>query len=101
PTPDVSIVDLVVHVSRAPKDAEEVNAAMKAAAEGPLAGILGFNTDPLVSVDFTGCSLSSVVDADLTYTLGDLVKVCSWYDNETGYATRLADLAALVGKDLG
>ncbi|MBW1988542.1 MAG: type I glyceraldehyde-3-phosphate dehydrogenase [Deltaproteobacteria bacterium] len=100
PTPDVSLVDLVVHTTRAPASADEVNAALKEAAEGPLKGILGFSDEPLVSMDYTGCPLSSIVDAGMTYTIGDLVKVCSWYDNETGYATRLAQLAALVGKSL-
>ncbi len=100
PTPDVSIVDLVVNVDKAPGSAEAVNKVLKEAAEGELKGILAYSDLPLVSTDFVTCPASSTVDADLTYVLDDLVKVCSWYDNEWGYASRLADLAAMVGESL-
>ncbi|MFO7860832.1 MAG: type I glyceraldehyde-3-phosphate dehydrogenase, partial [Desulfosalsimonas sp.] len=76
------------------------NAALKEAAEGPLAGILGFSELPLVSEDFNGNRLSSVVDAENTYVIDNMVKVLSWYDNETGYSTRLVDLAEMMGKQL-
>ncbi len=97
PTPDVSIVDLVVNVEKTPVTVEAVNAALKAAAEGPLKGILGYCDLPLVSTDFTGTNLSSVVDAELTYVIGDMVKICAWYDNEWGYSQRLVDMCAHVG----
>jgi glyceraldehyde 3-phosphate dehydrogenase len=100
PTPDVSIVDLVINVEKTPVTVESVNAALKAASEGPLRGILGFSELPLVSSDFTGTNLSSIVDAELTYVMGDMVKVCSWYDNEWGYSMRLVDMCALVGSKL-
>ncbi|MFP4474256.1 MAG: type I glyceraldehyde-3-phosphate dehydrogenase [Desulfatibacillaceae bacterium] len=96
PTPDVSIVDLVVHVEKDGITADEVNAALREAAEGPLKGILGYNDLPLVSVDFTGSSLSSVVDADNTYVVDKMVKVLSWYDNEYGYSCRMVDVAAML-----
>ncbi|MBI5844072.1 MAG: type I glyceraldehyde-3-phosphate dehydrogenase [Deltaproteobacteria bacterium] len=100
PTPDVSIVDLVVNVEKTPVTVESINAALKAAAEGPMKGILGFSELPLVSTDFTGTNLSSIVDAELTYVIGDMVKVCSWYDNEWGYSMRLVDMCSLVGGKL-
>jgi glyceraldehyde 3-phosphate dehydrogenase len=99
PTPNVSLVDFVATL-RQPASAETVNAALKEAAEGPLAGILGFSELPLVSEDFNGNSLSSVVDAENTYVIDNMVKVLSWYDNETGYSTRLVDLAEMMGKQL-
>ena len=96
PTADVSIVELVANVSKK-TSAEEINAACKAAAEGPLEGILGFTDEPLVSIDFLGDPHSSIVDSQLTYVMGDTsVKVFSWYDNEWGYANRMVDLSALV-----
>ena len=79
--------------------AEEINAAFAAAANGPLAGILQFCEEPLVSVDFVGNTHSSIIDALSTKVMdGNFAKVLSWYDNETGYSTRVADLAVLMGK---
>ncbi len=100
PTPNVSIVDLVVSVDKPGIQASEVNAALKEAAEGQLAGILGFSEEPLVSSDYNGCPLSSIVDAPTTYVIDNLVKVLSWYDNEVGYSNRMVDLAAMVGTQL-
>ncbi len=93
PTPDGSAVDLTVKLKKK-TTAEEVNAAMKAAAEeGPLKGILKYETDPVVSVDIIGSPYSSILDSGFTMEKGgDLIKVVSWYDNEFGYSTRLADL---------
>ncbi len=100
PTPTVSIVDAVFEVEKA-ATAETVNAALKAAAEGPMKGILGFSEEPLVSMDYKGDERSSIVDADLTAVMdGNMVKVVSWYDNEWGYSTRLTDLAAKIAKSL-
>jgi glyceraldehyde 3-phosphate dehydrogenase len=100
PTPDVSLVDLTA-VLRTEVTVEEVNDAFRAAAAGPLEGILGVEDRPLVSVDFTGDPRSSVVDAASTaITQGTLVKVLSWYDNEWGYSCRVVDLVALVGRTL-
>ncbi|MFP4453903.1 MAG: type I glyceraldehyde-3-phosphate dehydrogenase, partial [Desulfobacterales bacterium] len=99
PTPNVSLVDLT-SVLKQPASAEEVNAALKEASEGRLSGILGFSELPLVSTDFNGNSLSSIVDADNTYAIDNQVKVLSWYDNETGYSRRLVDLAEMMGKQL-
>jgi glyceraldehyde 3-phosphate dehydrogenase len=98
PTPDASMVDLTVELER-DVTKEDVNAAMKAAAEGPLAGILEYCTDPIVSVDVIGNTHSSVFDSELTMVLGgkgNFVKTISWYDNERGYATRVADLAQVM-----
>jgi glyceraldehyde 3-phosphate dehydrogenase len=92
PTPNVSVVDLVVQLSR-PATADEVNSAMRAAAEGGLKGILDYCEEPLVSIDFNGSSVSSTVDALSTMALGDMIKVLSWYDNEFGYSCRMIDLA--------
>ena len=76
---------------------EEINAALRKAAEGPLKGILGVSDLPLVSKDFNGDARSSIVDADLTEVIGgNLVKVVSWYDNEWGYSNRLVDLAKYI-----
>jgi glyceraldehyde 3-phosphate dehydrogenase len=92
PTPNVSVVDLVVLLGRK-ASAEDVNAALKAAAEGPMKGILQFCTDPLVSIDFRGNAHSSIVDAAYTKVMdGDFLKVMAWYDNEWGYSTRCVDL---------
>jgi glyceraldehyde 3-phosphate dehydrogenase len=98
PTPNVSIVDVVVNVEKAGVTASDVNAALKEAAEGALKGILGYSDLPLVSSDYNGCPLSSIVDAQTTYVIDDMVKVLSWYDNETGYSNRMVDLAAMVGR---
>jgi glyceraldehyde 3-phosphate dehydrogenase len=100
PTPDVSLVDLVAEVSR-DVTVEEVNAALKAASQGGLNGILGYTEEPLVSIDFTGDRHSSIVDAKSTAVMqGRMVKVLSWYDNEWGYSCRVVDLAQRVGASL-
>jgi glyceraldehyde 3-phosphate dehydrogenase len=98
PTSNVSLVDLTVELSKA-ATAEEVNAAMKKAAEGPLKGILQYVEEPLVSVDFNHTSYSAEFDALSTKVIeGKMVKVLAWYDNEWGYSCRLADLAKFVGE---
>ena len=98
PTPDVSVVDLVAVTARA-TTAEEVNAALQAAAEGPMRGILAYTEDPVVSTDMLHNSNSSIVDAQMTKVLdGDLVHVLSWYDNEWGYSCRVVDLAEFLAK---
>jgi len=100
PTQNVSVIDLTADLA---KDADEksVNAAMKAAAEGPLKGILQYCEAQLVSIDFTGNPHSSIFDAPLTKVLDKrLVKIFSWYDNEWGYSNRLADVTAYVAKRL-
>jgi len=99
PTPDVSVVELIVNLEKS-TTAEKVNAAMKvAAAKGPLSGILGYNELPLVSVDFTHDSRSSIFDATQTKLIGDkLLHVTSWYDNEWGFSNRMCDTAAAMGK---
>ena len=97
PTPNVSIVDLTF-ISEKTTDAKAVNAALKAAAEGPLKGILGYDENLLVSSDFKGNPLSSIVDAPLTKVVGNSVKVLSWYDNEWGYSSRVVDLISFLVK---
>jgi len=97
PTPNVSIVDLTF-ISERPTDAKTLNAALKAAAEGELKGILGYDENQLVSSDFKGCPLSSIVDAPLTKVVGNSVKVLSWYDNEWGYSNRVVDLIGFLVK---
>jgi len=100
PTPNVSVVDLVCTVKK-DVTVEEVNKALKAAAEGPLKGILQYSDKPLVSIDFGGNKHSSIVDSDLTMIVEkNMVKLLSWYDNEWGYSNRLVDLAAIVAKKL-
>jgi len=100
PTPTVSIVDFVAEVEKA-TTAEELNKRFQAASEGAMKGILGFSTEPLVSMDYKGDSRSSIIDADLTTVMdGTFVKVVTWYDNEWGYSCRTADLAALMAKSL-
>lgn len=100
PTPTVSISDFVVTLQR-PVTRDEVNAAFKAAAEGPMKGILGYTEEPLVSVDFKGDPRSAIVDGSLTMVIGDrTVKVLVWYDNEWGYSVRVADLAALMARKM-
>jgi glyceraldehyde 3-phosphate dehydrogenase len=96
PVEDGSLTDLAV-VLRCPVTAGEVNDAFAKAAEGPLAGLLRYSTDPIVSRDIIGDQASCVFDSALTQASGTLVKVFGWYDNEWGYTSRLADLAALVG----
>lgn len=100
PTPNVSIVDIVVSVEKTGVTVTEVNEALKAAAEGELKGIMGFCELPLVSTDFNGSNLSSIVDSGTTYVVDQMVKVLSWYDNESGYSHRMIDLTALVGSTL-
>ncbi|MFR2518724.1 type I glyceraldehyde-3-phosphate dehydrogenase [Peptostreptococcus stomatis] len=101
PTQTVSVVDLVVNLKKKDVTAEEINAALKDAAENELKGILGYCDKPLVSVDFKGDKRSSIVDALSTMVMSDgLVKVISWYDNEWGYAERTADLVNMVSKNL-
>jgi len=98
PTPNVSVVDLVVLLAK-PATAEEVNAALKAAAEGDLKGILAYTEDPVVSSDMMKNANSSIVDASLTKVLDkDLVKVVAWYDNEWGYSCRVVDLIEYMAK---
>lgn len=98
PTPNVSVVDLVAELEK-DTTVEEVNAALKAAAEGELKGILGYSEEPLVSKDYNGNSNSSIIDALSTMIIGDnLVKVVSWYDNEWGYSERCVDLIAHMEK---
>ena len=98
PTPTVSVVDLVAELGK-DTTVEQVNAALKSAAEGPMKGILVYCEDELVSVDFKGNSASSIVDSLSTMAIGgNLVKVIAWYDNEWGYSCRLADLTAYVAK---
>lgn len=100
PTPTVSIVDFVAETEK-PTTAEELNALFKEASEGELAGILGFETRPLVSMDFKGDSRSSIIDAPSTTVMeGTMVKVVTWYDNEWGYSCRTSDLAAKIAKSL-
>jgi glyceraldehyde 3-phosphate dehydrogenase len=100
PTPTVSLIDLVVDLDKT-ATAEEVNAALKAAAEGPLQGILGYSDEPLVSMDYKGDPRSGVVDGLSTKVIGDkMLKLLVWYDNEWGYSVRCADLAALMAKSL-
>lgn len=99
PTPNVSLVDLTVRLEKK-ASAEEVNAALRAAAGGALAGVLAVSDEPLVSCDFNGNRASSTVDLALTTAIGDQVKVMSWYDNEMGYSQRLLDLAGFVSKGL-
>lgn len=95
PVPDGSIVDLVVQVEK-PADIASVNAAVKAAAEGPMKGILEYTEDPIVSIDVVGNAHSSVFDSLSTMVNGNLVKILSWYDNEWGYSVRLVDLVKYV-----
>jgi len=96
PTPNVSVVDFVAELEKE-TSVDAVNAALKKASEGALKGILGYTEEPLVSVDFNGTGLSSVVDAPSTAVIeGRMVKVLSWYDNEMGYSTRMVDVARFI-----
>jgi glyceraldehyde 3-phosphate dehydrogenase len=97
PTPNVSIVDLTF-ISEKTTDAKAVNAALQAAADGPMKGILGVDSNELVSSDFKGDKRSSIVDAPLTKVVGQSVKVLSWYDNEWGYSNRVVDLIGFLEK---
>ena len=100
PTPNVSLVDLVATVEKSGVTVSDINEALRIASDTTLKGILGYSDLPLVSSDFNGCTLSSIVDAPNTYVVDDMVKVLSWYDNEAGYATRMVDLATLIGEQL-
>lgn len=100
PTPNVSIVDLVATIEKPGVTVSDINNAVKEAAEGPLSGILGYCDLPLVSIDFNGSTLSSIFDAGSTYVIDKMIKIMSWYDNETGYSHRMVDLAAMIGKQL-
>jgi glyceraldehyde-3-phosphate dehydrogenase (NAD(P)) len=96
PTPNVSVVDLVIQVEKS-TITEQVNEVLKSAAEGSMKGIIEYNDLPLVSCDYRGTDVSSIVDASLTMVMGgDMVKVIAWYDNEWGYSQRVVDLAELV-----
>ncbi|MBW4516191.1 MAG: type I glyceraldehyde-3-phosphate dehydrogenase [Timaviella obliquedivisa GSE-PSE-MK23-08B] len=99
PTPNVSVVDLVVNVEKS-TIVEQVNEALKAASEGPMKGILGYSELELVSCDYRGHDCSSIIDSGLTMVMGgDMVKVIAWYDNEWGYSQRVVDLAEIVAKN--
>ena len=100
PTPNVSLVDLTVEVGR-PVTVGRVNGAFKAASEGKFKNIMAFCEEELVSIDFTSSSYSAIVDASLTKVIGEnFVKVFAWYDNESGYACRMRDLALYIGKKI-
>ena len=99
PVPDGSVTDLVCLLEPAPS-ADEVKAAFRAAADGPLANVMVYTEDPIVSSDIVGSPASCTFDASLTMASGNLVKVIGWYDNEWGYANRVVDLAALVASSL-
>ena len=99
PTPTGSVVDLTFEAERE-VSVEEINAAVKKAAEGPLKGVLAYTEDPIVSKDIETDPHSSIFDAGCTKVIGNQVKVVSWYDNEWGYSNRLVDLTALMGEKL-
>jgi glyceraldehyde 3-phosphate dehydrogenase len=99
PTPDVSVVDLTAELEK-DVDARQVNDALRAASEGRMKGILGYEETELVSIDYTGNPHSSIVDAPSTSVMGGLVKVIAWYDNEWGYSCRCVDLARYMGERL-
>ncbi|WP_411869990.1 type I glyceraldehyde-3-phosphate dehydrogenase [Vulcanococcus limneticus] len=99
PTPNVSVVDLVLEVGRS-TSREEVNATLKAASEGAMKGIIKYSDLPLVSSDHAGTDQSTIIDSDLTLVMGDnMVKVIAWYDNEWGYSQRVVDLAEVVARN--
>lgn len=96
PTPNVSMVDFTGELKKSATK-EELNAAFKAAANGPMKGILGYSVEPLVSIDYNGNIASSTIDSELTTVMGgNLVKVISWYDNESGFSQRMIDLSRLI-----
>lgn len=98
PTPNVSVVDLVAELSK-DATAEEINASLKRASEGPMKGIIQYSEEPLVSGDFNGNPHSSIVDATLTMVVeGRMAKILAWYDNEWGYSTRLRDLIVYIAR---
>jgi glyceraldehyde 3-phosphate dehydrogenase len=100
PTPNVSIVDFVATIEKTGITVSDVNSALKKASEESLSGILKYNEEPLVSIDFNGSTYSSIVDAPTTHVIDNMVKVLAWYDNEAGYSNRMVDLAAMVGAEL-
>jgi len=101
PTPTVSIVDFVCQVKNPPSGPEEVNYLFKkVSANEKFKNILGIEDAELVSIDYKGNSFSAIVDANLTMVIGNLVKIVAWYDNEWGYACRLAEMAEYIGKFL-
>jgi len=99
PVPTGSVTDLTVELAKE-ASAEQINAALKAAANGPLKGFLYYTEDPIVSSDIVTDPASSIVDAGLTKVIGTTAKVVAWYDNEWGYSNRLVDLIKLVGSKL-
>jgi glyceraldehyde 3-phosphate dehydrogenase len=100
PTPTVSVVDFTCTLKKK-ASVEQVNAAFKRAADGPMARVLGYTEEPLVSMDFKGDPRSAIIDGPSTMAVGPLLKVIAWYDNEWGYAARLADLTEYVAEKLG
>jgi glyceraldehyde 3-phosphate dehydrogenase len=96
PIPDGSVTDFTVNLKTS-ATVEEINAVMKTASETSLKGILEYNTDPIVSIDIIGNRHSCIFDSDLTQVIGNTAKVVGWYDNETGYSARVADLIAKIG----
>jgi glyceraldehyde 3-phosphate dehydrogenase len=101
PTPNVSLVDLVINTTR-PVTKESINAALVAAANGPMKGILQALDAPLVSMDLNGNPHSSIADLELTSTMGDrMAKVLSWYDNEWGFSNRMVDVCKLIARKEG
>lgn len=100
PTPNVSLVDVTFETEKK-VTAEDVNAALRSAAQGPMKGILGVSEEPLVSCDFNGNPYSSTIDAEYTTVIGDnMLKILSWYDNEWGFSNRMVDLVKLMGQKL-
>ncbi|MEO7163152.1 MAG: type I glyceraldehyde-3-phosphate dehydrogenase [Bdellovibrionia bacterium] len=98
PTPNVSLIDFTGELKKT-TTVNEINAAFKKASEGPLKGIMGYSTVPLVSVDYNGCELSSTIDSQLTHVIdGNFIKVISWYDNESGFSARMLDLTSFMAK---
>ena len=100
PTPTVSIVDMVIELEKEVSE-DEVNKVLKDAAEGELKGIMGYTDELLVSMDYKGNPLSSIIDSDLTKVIGgNMLKIVTWYDNEWGYSSRTVDMAAMIAKSL-
>jgi len=101
PTPNVSVVDLVINTEKKGITVEDVNNAFIEACEGPMKGVLGISFEPLVSCDFRKTDVSSTIDGSLTMVMGDdMVKVVAWYDNEWGYSQRVVDLAEIVANNM-
>jgi glyceraldehyde 3-phosphate dehydrogenase len=100
PTPDVSVVDFVAELAQ-DATAEDVNRALKSASENTLKGVLGFSEEPLVSIDYTGDTHSSIIDSLSTMVIGKrMAKVVSWYDNEMGFSARMCDVTEMIAKSL-